>query len=252
MYAHQEPHGLGVYFECKQPKDDTLGRLKEQRRIFNGIEEVISDKYSLALFYEKELSPIEINMLRDQIVNSFRDDNDIYENRNIVDDISLGVKLCISGIPDNIEKNSVIELSGIPNFSDKKGYTNANGMNRYGKNIIFYKLASMNSIDGQLRNSCNKVPDCTPYVVCIDNSGSRFGFDECSEHIAKHFRMGDYPSFSGVLMVEHGLQYDSCCGRYLAQMRYIENQNAIFPLPFLKHFFYPSLTVDVNSRYTSV
>ena len=188
LYAYQEPNGIGVYFECKQPKDEPKKRLNEQRRIFDGIEDVIDNKYSLAIFYNKELSLAEISELREQIIKSFQDDSSIYENRIIVDDKSLGVKLCISGVSKNIEKNSVIEMSGIPNFSDEIGYTSANGINRYGKNIIFYKSASMNTIDGQLRNSCNKVPDGTPYVVCIDISSSRFGFDKCSEHLEKHFK----------------------------------------------------------------
>ena len=49
LYVRQKPSGMGIYFECKQPKEFTKNLLKEQRKIFNGIEDVISNKYSLAL-----------------------------------------------------------------------------------------------------------------------------------------------------------------------------------------------------------
>lgn len=249
LFAFQMPDGIGVYFECKQPKDDTKNLLPEQRKIFDGIEDVISDQYSLSIFYRKELSTHEIEILSDAIKKSLQDDSNIYENRCIVDDDNLGIRLCISGMTDNIERNMLIEIAGIPNFSDKKGYTNVNGINRYGKNIVFLKSATKNTIDSQLKNSRYKVPKGSPYVVCIDFSGPRFDTDEYSKYILRHFEMSDYTAFSGVLLVEHGLLHDR---KYSVQLHYIENDNADFHLPFLTSFFNQSLVLDIESRYSSL
>ena len=246
LYAFQKPNGVGVYFECKQPKDDTQNLLSEQRKIFDGIENVISDDYSLALFYEKTLSSNEIRKLHDLIKESFYNDKDIYENRCIVDDINLGVSLLVSGVSNNTEKNGIVEIAGIPNFSDKKGYSNVNGINRYGKNIVFFKLASKNTINSQLKNSQDKVPDGSPYVVCIDLSGPRFDADEYSKFIMKHFDAGDYTNFSGVILVDHRLLFD---GKYAVHLHYIENKGAKYPLPFLKDFLNESLALNIESRY---
>lgn len=246
LYAFQKPNGVGVYFECKQPKEDTQNLLTEQRKIFDGIENIISDEYSLSLFYDKTLSSNDIKKFHDLINESLYNDKDIYENRCIVDDINLGVRLLVSGTSSNTEKNGIIEIAGIPNFSDKKGYSNVNGINRYGKNMVFLKSASKNTINSQLKNSQDKVPDGSPCVVCIDLSGPRFNFDGYSEFIIKHFNSGDYTSFSGVLLVNHGLLLD---GKYAAQLHYIENKNAKYPLPFLKDFLNESLALDTESRY---
>lgn len=248
LYVFRNPNEAGIYFECKQPKDDTKILLPEQRKIFDGIEDVISDKYSLALFYDKKLSSTEINTLHELIRNELQNDSNIYENKCLVDDSSLGVRLYVSGTSGNIEKNGLIEIAGIPNFSDKKGYSNVNGINRHGKNIVFLKSASKNTIDSQLKNSRNKVPDGSPYVVCIDLSGPRFDLDDYSKYIMKHFDLGDYSNISGVILVTHGLLHDDD-GKYAVQLHYVDNQNAKIQLPFLKCFLNKSLAVDIESRY---
>ncbi len=60
------------------------------------------------------------------VEDSFKKREDIFENRVIVYNPDLGIKLVISGISDNIEKSGLIEMEGFPNFSDEKGYSNVN------------------------------------------------------------------------------------------------------------------------------
>ena len=249
IYAFQSPDGLGVFFECKRPKEDTKHLLSEQRKMFDGIEDVISDEYSLALFYEKTLSSAEIKIMRDLTQENLSKDNNIYENRHIIDNANLGVKLLVSGTGRNIEKNSLIEIAGIPNFSDEKGYTNANGINRYGKNIVFYKSASKNTINSQLANSHDKVPEGSPYVICIDCSGPRFDLDEYSKYILNIFNDGQHTSFSGVFLIDHGLIDD---GKYRVHLHFVENKNAKYSLSFLKDYFTETIAVDINERYKNL
>jgi len=245
LYARQVIDGMGVYFECRQPKDDTHQSLKEQRKIFDGIEDIISNKYSLAIFYDKKLSDNKIEKLRYMVEDSFKKREDIFENRIIVDSQDIGVKLVISGISDNIEKDKLIEIEGLPNFSDEKGYSNANGINRYGKNIVFYKAVSKNALGNQLKNSLKKVPEGRPYVVCIDLSGPRFDTSKSTAKILNHFKRGDFSSFSGVLLVNHGVIKD---GKYHVQLHYIENEKSKSPIPFLRGFFRSPLSVDIELR----
>ena len=245
LFAYQMPDGLGVYFECKQPKEDTHQFIKEQNLIFDGIEDVISEKYSLALFYDKELSSEEITRLRSLIDNSLTKGGEIFEERVIVDSKELGVKLVVSGISYNIEKSGIIEMEGIPNFSNDKGYSNVNGINRYGKNIVFYKSVSKSALGNQLKASTKKVPEGTPYVVCIDISGPRFDVTRSSEKITNHFNRGDFSNFTGVLLVTHGVINE---GKYHAALHYLENENSNSPLPFLKNFFTKTMTVDIEMR----
>lgn len=73
-----------------------------------------------------------------------------------------------------------------------------------------------NTIYDQLKNSKKKVPNGMPYVVCIDLSGPRFDINEYSRYIHNHFEMRDHPSFSGVLLVEHGLIQN---GNYFIQLQ---------------------------------
>lgn len=249
IYAVQNPSGLGVYFECKQPKESTLSLLPEQRIMFEGIEDVISNEYSLAMFYERTLTIKEIEEMRILIKESFMRDKNICENRIIISDNKLGVKLLISGTSSNIAKNGSIEFAGIPNFSDEKGYSNANGINRYGKNVVFYKYYSKNTIDSQLKNSVGKVPEGTPYVICIDCSDSRFDFSKCSEYILRRFSLGDYKSFSGVLLIDHGVTTD---GNYGVSSYFVENKYSKYPLPFLRKFFTESMVSNFNERYKHI
>lgn len=247
LLAFQETDGLTVFFECKQPKNDTNHLLPEQRRIFDGIEDVISDNYSLAVFYSRELSSNEISSLRDLIKDSLETESNIWVDRCVVDDSNFEVKVLISGIADNIERKGIIEISGIPNFSDAKGFTNINGINRFGKNIVFLKASSKNTINSQLKNSKNKIPIGMPFVVCIDLSGPKYDINEYSRYIQSHFEMRDHPSFSGVLLVEHGLVEN---GHYSVHLQYIPNPHAVIQLPFMNNFLTRSLVLDINSRYT--
>lgn len=246
LLAFQDAGGITVFFECKQPKNDTNHLLPEQRRIFDGIEDVISANYSLAVFYTRELSIDEISSLHDMIKASLEAESMIWEDRCIVDDSNLEVKVLVSGIAGNFERNGIIELSGIPNFSNIKGFTNINGINRFGKNIVFLKASSKNTINNQLKNSKSKVPSGMPFVVCIDLSGPRYDINDYSSYIQSHFEMRDHPSFSGVLLVEHGLVQN---GNYCVQLLYIENHHAVIQLPFMRNFFTKRLILDINSRY---
>lgn len=63
--------------------------LSEQRKMFDGIEDVISDEYNLALFYEKTLSSAEIKIMRDLIQESLSKDNNIYEDRCIINEANV-------------------------------------------------------------------------------------------------------------------------------------------------------------------
>lgn len=156
-----------------------------------------------------------------------------------------GVKLLVSGTEDI---KNIIEMADL-NFSDSKGYSNANGINRYGKNILFYKSASKNTIDSQLRNSQDKVPEGSPYVICIDCSGPRFDLDEYSKYIVNRFNYGQYTSFSGVFLIDHGLIDD---GKYMVHFTFVENKYAKYSLSFLKNYFTETIAVDINERYKNL
>lgn len=184
-------------------------------------------------------------MLSNLIKESLENDNELYENRVILNDLNLGVKLIVSGTTNSDLKGN-LEITNLPNFSDEKGYSNVNGINRNGKNIVFYKLRNMNTITDQLKKSRNKTPEGMPYVVCIDISGPRFSIDESSDHVTCHFERGDFKTISGVLLVLHGVSYS---GDYCAELKYISNPNSVSTLKFLENFFVQQLSVNINSRY---
>ncbi len=98
---------------------------------------------------------------------------------------------------------------------------------------MFYKAASKNALGNQLKNSQKKVPKGRPYVVCIDLSGPRFDTSKSTSKILNHFKRGDFSSFSGVLLVNHGVVKDA---KYYVQLHYIENEKSKSPIPILREF----------------
>jgi len=195
ILAFQSEELLRIHFECKQPDENSKRYLNEQKQIFNDIKSIISKEYSLALFYRNKLSSDHTNILKTQIIESLAN-NEIYENKVLANIEEIGLKLIISGISDNFISNSKFEISGIPNFSNERKYSNANVINHYGKNIVFYKESNMNSIDTLLKNSKKKVINNEPYVVCLDLSGPRFDWSKSEKHILNHFSKSDYTHIS--------------------------------------------------------
>lgn len=248
LLAYQKEDGLRIYFECKQANDDPKHLLKEQRLIFDGIKDVISNQYSLACFYKKELDHEQIFKFRELIIASITENSHIEENRVLVQDDELGLALVVSGVSDNLYKGSRIEMSGLLNFSEERKYSHANGFNHEGKSILFYKDGSKNTIDGLLKNSRKKVISGSAYVVCLDLSGPRFDWSVYEEHISRHFYRGDYKSISAVLFVEHGLTEDACYG---ITTGVVMNANADYRLDFLSGFFHSPIKMNIQARQSN-
>lgn len=168
----------------------------------------------------------------------------IFENRILVESEDLKVKLVVSGVSDNINKECNITITGLPLFN--KGYTYVNGINHFGKNILFYKKASANTIIGQIQNSRNKVPRLTPYIVAINLTGPRFETEHYAEIIAKRFERKNNTNISGVLFVEYLLDD---IGDVVVQMHYISNPNAVVNLDWIEGLFNKSIKLSIHSRY---
>lgn len=224
--------GVEIYFECKNPINPNPENLIiEQRQIFDFMKDYISNEYSIACFYKRKLSEDELG----EISNSFRkniDFIDIKENTEILNDLDLGIRFIISGVSDDINKESEIEVLGIPIFNT--GYCNANGINRFGKNIVFYKEASQNTIFDQLKKSKGKVPKGRPYIAVINISSDRFDVNDYKKRLKSKFDRNDNNSISGIVLVEFGFSRDA---EVIVEMEWIENTNADVKLGGMDNFF---------------
>lgn len=230
IYAEQNE--VGIYFECKNPIDPDQGKLlREQQKIFDYLSDIISNDYSLACFYEQDLTDAELAELRLLLENSLSSDSNIYEDKILLESEQLKVKIIVSGVTKNIEKDSVFAITGLPVFNT--GYCYVNGINHYGKNIVFYKKSSKNTIRGQIKNSYNKVPKSMPYIVVINLSGPRFDPEHYTEMVAERFNRKDDTSISGILFIQHSFDEE---GNMVVNMKCVHNPNAVVVLEWIEDF----------------
>lgn len=229
IFAHQK--GNGIFFECKNPVDPNL--VPEQQAIFDSLSEFITAEYSLACFYEFELKSEMLLKLKDLFCSGLQKDPHIFENRIIIDDNDLKVKILVSGVSNNIEKNSVIVISGLPVFNHN-GFCFMNGINEYGKNIVFYKKASPNIVGNQIKKSRNKVPAFIPCVSVINISGPRFDPDYYENSSTILFDEVNDESISGVIFAQYGF---SEIGNILINLKYVKNPHALNRIEWLGDVF---------------
>ncbi len=229
-----------VFFECKNPINPDPNRLiVENREIFEALKNHITSEYSYAVFYKRRLTEDELEKLSYQFVTSI---NDIVQKENdvIIDDINMGIKVVVSGEPDSIYDKSRIELFGVPIFST--GYCNANGINDYGKNIMFYKEASHNTIFDQLKKSKGKVPVGTPYIVAINISSDRFDVEEYKVKLKDKFLKNDNTRISGLVLVEFGFTE---LAEVIVKMNWVPNPNAEVSVGDMSCFFERTISRNI-------
>lgn len=237
IYAHQ--NGNGVFFECKNPVDPNL--IPEQQAIFDSLSEFISQEYSLACFYEFGLKSEMLLRLREIFHSSLEQDPHIFENRVIIDDKDLKVKIIVSGVSDKIEKSSVIVISGLPVFNHS-GFCFMNGINEYGKNIVFYKKASPNIVGNQIKKSRNKVPEFIPCVSVINISGPRFDPDFYTNSSTKLFDVEKDESISGVIFAQYNF---SDKWNIVINLRFVPNPYAMNRIEWLGSIFNQTFTRQI-------
>ncbi len=246
IYAIQQNSNLGIYFECKAPQGiDAEKLLSKQKKIFDSIKDIISNNYSLAFFYEKDLNITDLKSLRASLIKNLKVDEKIFENRVLVENVDLNYKLIVSGIIENPSTENNFTITGLPVFNHT-GYSYVNGINRYGKNILFYKKTRKSSflkiISSQAKD---KVPKNTPYIVFIDFSGIRFNNKECQKYLLNSFKAGNNKSVSGVVFLEKNY---SLSGDLLIDMKYISNPFANVKLEWFNNFLIKNLCLKMNSR----
>lgn len=246
IYAIQKNSNLGIYFECKAPQGIAAEKLlSKQEKIFDSIKDIISNKYSLAFFYEKDLSNFDLKSLRENLIKNLKVDDKIYENRVLVESLDLNYKLIVSGLIGNPSTENNLTIMGLPVFNHT-GYSYVNGINRYGKNILFYKKTRKASflkiISSQAKD---KVPKNKPYIVFIDFSGIRFNDKECEKYLLNSFKGGNNKSVSGVVFLKKNY---SLSGDLLIDMKYISNPLANVKLEWFNNFLIKNLCLKINSR----
>lgn len=246
IYAIQQTSQLGIYFECKAPQGIGAEKLlSKQQKIFDSIKDIISNNYSLAFFYEKDLNDSDLKALRNSLIKNLKVDEKIFENRVLVENRDLNYKLIVSGIIKNPSNENNCTVTGLPVF-DHTGFSYVNGINRYGKNILFYKKTRKSSFLKIISNQAkDKVPKNTPYIVFIDFSGIRFNEKECKKYLLNSFKGGNNKSVSGVVFLKKNY---SISGDLLIDMKYISNPLADIKLEWFNNFLIKSLCLKMNSR----
>lgn len=179
-----------------------------------------------------------------ELENNLKSDSDIFIDRILVENKELKVKIIVSGMSENLCKECDIKIMGLPTFSS--GYSYANAINHFGKNIVFYKKASNNTIANQIQNSRNKVPKSMQYIVAINLTGPRFDIDEYADIIAKRFERKDDTNISGIMFVDYSLDE---VGDVNVRIHFISNPNAVVNLGWMEGFFYKTIKLSIHGRY---
>lgn len=134
-------------------------------------------------------------------------------------------------------RDAELTITRIPVFN--YGYCYANGINHYGKNIIFLKEASKNTIQSQIQNSRGKVPKSTPYIVVINMSGPRFDPDHYTDVVSERFNRRDDRSISGILFTRY---FFDELGNLVVDLRFVSNPNAVISLDWMGDFLHKTIS----------